>query len=170
MAWNDELVAIVRQLIGDTETPYTFTETRMEEVIATAAQFVNCEVDFDTTYTIDVDATTISPDPTSPRDDMFISLVTLKASCILYRALLRTYASSEGVRVKDGMGEIEVKGGSGGRFAAHKDMAESFCKAYEQAKLDYARGNFAGVRAIFNVASGPNINTYFNRGRGASFY
>jgi hypothetical protein len=166
LSWNDELVAITRQLIGDTENPYTFTETRMEEVIATAAQFVNCEVDFDTTYTIDVDATTISPDPTSPRDDLFISLVTLKAACILYRAILRTYASSEGVRVKDGMGEIQV----GGRFAAQNDMAKSFCQAYEQAKMDYARGNFAGVKAIFNVASGPNINTYFNRGRGASFY
>ena len=156
MAWQDELITITRELVGDVEAPYTFTDNRLEYVLCVAAQFVNTEVDFDTVYTIDVDATTISPDPTSSRDDLFISLVSLKAACILYRASLRTYASSEGVRIKDGMGEIEVKG----KFAAFKDMAQSFCEAYQKAKLEYAMGNFASVKAIFNVASGPNINNY----------
>lgn len=166
MAWQDEMAAITRELIGDVDTPYVFTDARIESVITVAAQFVNSEVDFDTTYTIDVDAGTISPDPTSPRDDMFISLVTMKASCILYRALLRTYAASEGVKIRDGMGEIEVRG----KFTAFNDMAKGFCEAYQKAKLEMTMGNFAGVKAIFNVASGPNINTWFNWGRGARFY
>lgn len=164
--WETELLAIVRQLIDDVDAPYVFSDTRIKQVIVTSAQFVNSEVDFDTTYAVDVSDVTISPDPTSPRDDLFISLVTLKAACILYRALLRTQASGEGVRIKDGMGEIEVKG----KFAAYKDMAQSYCDAYQKAKLEYTMGNFAGVKAIFNVASGPNINTWFNRGDGSRFY
>lgn len=162
MSWQTEITGIVRQLINDTETPYTFSDTRIQQVICTATQFVNSEVDFDIDYVIDVVGVSITPDPTSPRDDLFISLVSMKSACILYRALLRTNASSEGVRVKDGMGEIEVKG----KFAAFQDMAQSFCDAYQKAKLEYAIGNFATVRAIFNVASGPNINTFYDTHRG----
>lgn len=166
--WNNELVVIVRHLINDVECEL-FTDERLEEVILVASQFVISEVTFDTTYSVDVDAASLSPDPTDPRDDMFISLVTLKTACILYRGLLRTYASSEGIRVKDGMGEIDVRGGTGGRFAAFNEMSKVFCDAYQKAKLEMTMGNFAGVKAIFNVASGPNINTWF-RGRGGSFY
>ena len=160
MSWQNEIVLIVRNLIGDTDCS-SFTDERLEEVILVAAQFVNSEVDFDATYTIDIDSFSLSPDPTSPRDDMFISLVSLKSSCILARGLLRNYAASEGVRIRDGMGELQI----GGRFASAKDMATEFCKAYEKAKLEYAMGNFATVRAIFNVASGPNINTYLGTNR-----
>lgn len=162
MAWQDEIMVIVRELLGDVETPYTFSDSRMEQVIVVGAQFVNSEIEFDVTYTIDVDATTISPDPTSSRDDLFISLVSLKTACILSRALLRTTASSEGVRIKDGMGEIDVKG----RFAAANEMAKSFCDAYQKAKMEYMAGNFTTVKAIFNVVSGPNINSYYDTNRG----
>jgi hypothetical protein len=165
MSWTDTLVPMLRNLVGDTDST-SYTDCRLEQILAVAAQLVIGEVSFDIDYTIDIDAVTIIPDPISNSDDMFINLVSLKASCILMRSEMKTAASKEGILIKDGMGSLEVRGG----FKAHLDMAKSFCDAYEKAKMEMLRGNFAGVKAIFNVASGPNINTYFNRGRGASFY
>ena len=69
MAWQNEMSIIVRHLINDLDSSsYTFTDSRVEESILVAAQLVLIEIDFDKSYTIDVDASSISPDPTTSGD------------------------------------------------------------------------------------------------------
>ena len=64
MAWQNEMVRIVRHLINDLDSSnYTFTDDRMEESILVSAQLLLKEVDFDNTYTIDTDALDMSPAP-----------------------------------------------------------------------------------------------------------
>lgn len=160
MAWTSELVMIVRHLIGDI-CGDTYSDSRLEETIVVSAELMLSETSFINEYSIDVDNVSISPDPTTgTRDDIFIGLVTLKAACVLARGALRDAAAREGIRVKDKMGEIEIKG----RFAASAALSKSYCDAYQRAKLEYALNNIDGVRAIFNVVIGPNIVTDWNLG------
>ena len=84
MAWQNEMVRIVRHLINDLDSSnYTFTDDRLEESVLVAAQLLLKEVDFDNTYTIDTDALDMSPDPTTltTKDDAFINLASLRIKC-----------------------------------------------------------------------------------------
>jgi len=159
--WNNELVLIVRHLIGDL-CGSAYSDDRLEETILVAAQMTLSEFSFNNTYTVDVDAFTLSPDPTttSPKDDIFIGLVSLKAACILARGALRDAAAREGIKVKDKMGEIVIQG----RFKAAQDLSKTYCDAYQRSKFEYAMNNLNGIRAIFNVVIGPNIVTDWDLG------
>jgi hypothetical protein len=160
MGWSSELILITRHLIGEL-CGDVYSDDRIEETIVVAAQLMIAETSFQVDYSIDVDNVTMTPDPTAnPRDDIFIGLVTLKAACILMRGAMRDAAAREGVRVRDKMGEIEIRG----RFAAIQGIAKSYCDAYQRAKLEYSLNNINGIRAIFNVVIGPNIVTDWNLG------
>ena len=78
MAWQNEMSIIVRHLVNDLDSSsYTFTNDRVEETILVSAQLLLYEVDFENTYPVDVDASSLSPDPTSSsnKDDAFIALL-----------------------------------------------------------------------------------------------
>ena len=86
MAWQNEMTLIVRHLVNDLDSSdYTFTDSRLEESILVSAQLSFLEVDFEQTYTIDVDSVTLSPDPTtsSDKDDSFINIVSLRTARML---------------------------------------------------------------------------------------
>ena len=66
MPWQNEMTIIVRHLVNDLDsTSYTFTDSRLEEAVLVSAQLSALEIDFENTYTIDVDAVSLSPDPTA---------------------------------------------------------------------------------------------------------
>lgn len=154
MAWQSELVLILRHLVDDL-CGSAYSDSRLEEVILVSAQIMLAETSFSQTYTIDVDAQTLSPDPTTgTRDAGFIALVTLKAACIIARGELRNAAAREGIKVTDKFGSIEIKG----KAMAAQELAKTYCDAYQKAKLEYAINNVSAIRAIFNVVVGPNIN------------
>ena len=69
MTWQNEMTLIVRHLIHDLDSSnYTFVDDRLEESILVSAQLVLHEIDFEKTYTVDVDSSTLSPDPTLAAD------------------------------------------------------------------------------------------------------
>ena len=153
MAWNSEIVLMVRHLIGDL-CGTDYSDDRLEETILVAAQLLIVEESLGFDYTIDVDAVTLTPDPTeSPRDSIFIALVTLKAVCIISNGVLRTKAALSGLRIKDGMGEIETRG----LFDSWLKIAQDACKTYEDAKFQLAMGNYQNAKAILTPFSGPNV-------------
>jgi len=91
MAWTTEIVKIVRNIINDVDdSDYTYSNSRLQEVIVVAAQFLIPQIDFVNTYTITVDGTidadSIDPDPTvtSTLDNNFTNLIALQASVIIY--------------------------------------------------------------------------------------
>ena len=69
MPWQNEMTLIVRHLVNDLDSSnYTFTDDRLEESVLVSAQLASLEIDFESTYTIDVDSLTLSPDPTTSSD------------------------------------------------------------------------------------------------------
>ena len=130
---------IVRHLVNDTDSDnYTYPDNRIETTILVAAQLVSTEIDFEQTYTVNVDSFTLSPDPTdsSAKDDGFINMVSLKAACIILGSEYKTHSLSS-IRVTDGPSTIDMAG-----IATNfKSLWQDLCSRYEQYKLNYIASN-----------------------------
>jgi len=145
MAWEIELVQIVRGLIGDTDsTSYDYTNERLKDLILIAAQLVLGDATFGNSYTVDVDEITLTPDPTvTTKDNGFINLSCLKTACIILSSEWRT-ASKNAISFKDGPSSIDAKG-----VAAEKQaLAKEACENYTDALMQYRAGNAAAGEAI----------------------
>ncbi len=156
MAWQTEMVRIIRYIINDLDSSnYSFTDTRLEETVLVASQLVLTEIDFEQTYTVDVDALSLSPDPTTgdDKDDAFISLVSLKSACVILGSEVRTN-SLNSVSVRDGQAAIDMRGVTAGLSDLYKDM----CLKYDQAVLQYKAGNsIAGQAVLSPYAPGSEV-------------
>ena len=164
MSWQGEMTTIVRQLIYDVDPDnYTYSAERLETTLLVSAQLVSTEVDFEETYTIDVEQCTLTPDPTDPttsltsadKDNGFINLVSLKASCIIMGSELKTQALNA-VRVSDGPSSIDMTA-----VANYiKYLYEYSCSKYDEYKFNYAAGNNAVGKAILSpYAPGSDVVT-----------
>jgi hypothetical protein len=157
MSWQGEMSTIVRHLINDLDsTNYTYTDQRIETSILVSAQIVLSEVDFENTYTVDVEQCYLNPDPTDPttglatvnKDDGFINLVSLKTACLILGSEMKTQ-SLNAVRVSDGPSSIDYTA-----VAANiKYLYEFSCKQYEEYKFNYAAGSNAVGKAILSPYS-----------------
>jgi len=154
MSWQGEIVTMVRHLISDVDpTNYTYSQDRLETAALVAAQIVQLEVNFEQTYTIDVEQCYLSPDPTDPttsitlanRDDIFINLVALKTACLIMSSELRTYGLSS-ISVTDGPSSINYTA-----VAGHiKTLLDYAKQAYEDYKFNYKAGNACNGKAILS--------------------
>ena len=150
MAWQNEMVLILRHLIDDLGTPETYDIPRLEESLYVAAQLVTLEVDFPKTYVIDVDAPSLTPDPTAEtRDNAFINLVCLKGASNILCAEAKASAANTMI-VQDGPSKIDLTFQNRSKQAT----ADKAVKAYEDAKFQYVAGNGSGGQAIL----GPFVN------------
>lgn len=159
MPWQTELVRIVRYLIDDLGTTPTYSDARLEETVLVAAQMTLRDVDFDTTYTIDVDELTLSPDPTvGTKDDAFINLVCLRAGCLIDSSTYRTkLREGHGVIIKHGASSIDTKG----QLDAYKLLADKgLCQAYADAKWEYEAGAMSPGEAIIGPFSGESVHNH----------
>ena len=146
MAWQTEMTIIVRTLINDLEVIPTYSDARIEQVIAVAATYVQQEANLNTSYTIDVSTSSLSPDPTTPnRNENFIALTCLKAACIIDQSTYRTKAATDGIRASLGSASLQVAGNLSG-FKAILDQGP--CAMYQQLLDD---NNIAGEGAVHVV-------------------
>lgn len=153
--WQTEMVRIVRYMIDDLDGS-SYSDSRLEETVLVAAQLMKHEMEFNNTYTVDVDTLSLSPDPTSGvKDDAFINLTCMKTACMILKAEVKA-ESLKAVVVRDGPSSIDLSG----RYAATKDRAERMCEAYEQAKMQYQLGNSRAGQAVVNTWIVDNIATY----------
>lgn len=152
MSWQIEISAIVRAITGDLTEPYTYCQEKLEELIVIAAQLTRNELDFDTTYTISISELSISPDPTTDRDDAFINLVALKTACLILTGEMKL-AAGRGIKVTDAGASIDLTG----EYNNTKQVTESICKSYQEGKLQYMLGNLNGIKAILTPYTSPNI-------------
>ena len=156
MSWQNEMVRIVRYIINDLDSSsYTYSDDRLEETLLVSAQLVLQEIDFENTYTVEVDSLDLSPDPTTlaDKDDAFINLVSLKTSCLILSSEVRTH-SLNAVRISDGPSSVDMNGVLKGFIEIHKIL----CEKYEQAKLEYKAGNSIAGQAILSPYS-PGSDT-----------
>ena len=142
---------ILRYLINDVDSSkYTYSDHRIETTLLVASQLVTLEVDLLNDYTINVETCTLTPDPTETgtRDDGFINLVCLKASCIMVGSEIRSEASNA-ISIKDGPSSIDLRGVTGTLAVLYKDLSEK----YERILLNYKTGNSVGGQSILGPYS-----------------
>lgn len=155
MAWQEELTIIVRTLINDLGPEYTYTDSRIEQCLAVAAKYVQFDVVLDHQYTVDVVNLNISPDPTIDNDDIFVSLVSLKAACIIDQSNFRTKAALEGLRASLGPASLSVGGSLGGW---KEILAHGPCALYDGLIEHWDVANATAVRAIFSPFIGNKFD------------
>jgi len=143
------MIPIVRGMIFDMTAPYTYADARLEELLAVSAVLVIQEVDFSMSYTVDLSAVTISPDPSN--DDDFVALVCLKTACMISHGEHRD-AAKQAISVKDGPAFVDTKD----RAKHLGDLAEDACQAYARAKLNYQIGDGSVGRAIVGPYAAGN--------------
>tara|TARA_Y100001973_G_C5090928_1_gene277464 strand:+ start:244 stop:750 length:507 start_codon:yes stop_codon:yes gene_type:complete len=143
MAWQLDLVLMLRSLIGDLdETKYT--DERLKQVLVIGAYNVKNDADFSTDYTIDVGTKSISPDPVDTSDTDFTVLTLYKSSCILLGSEVKT-ESSNAISIKDGPSAIDLRGVTTSLSIMYKDL----CSKYENllTKYRYEKGSGDGTPA-----------------------
>lgn len=154
--WKCTLTQVVRCLINDLDNDnLTYTDEKIQQLIVCSAQLIKLEVDFNNSYTISVVGVSISPDPvTSPPDDGFITLVSLKTACLITGGELKSIANGA-VRVQDGPSQIDMTGA----YTASKDLYDKLCRDYDKAKIAYTLGNLNEIKAVLTPYTVP-YNVY----------
>ena len=144
MAWQTEMTTLLRYVINDSDSPQEFTDVRLQKLIASSAQLTLGVVDFTNSYTIDISATGITPDPTvGTRDNGFINLVILKAACLLSSGDYRK-SSNKGLIIRDGPSSIDARA----LVESKRELMESLCKDYAAAELEFRLGNSNAGEAV----------------------
>ena len=148
------MVVIVRHLVNDlNSSDYTFTDDRLEESVLVAAQLASLEIDFENTYSIDVDSVTLTPDPTASgnKDDSFINLVCLKTARLLLGSELKTH-SLNAISLRDGPSSLDLRGIVAGLTILFEDIA----KRYEDAVLQYKLNGVVGEAILGPYSPGSD--------------
>ena len=151
MSWQGQMSTVVRHLISDVDpTAYTFSANRIETSILVAAQLITMNVDFNNTYTINVESCALSPDPTDTdtKDNPFIALTCLRAACIVIGGDIRK-ESGNAISIKDGPSAIDLRGVTSTLTILYKDL----CEKYEQALLEYRAGSSVAGQSILGPYS-----------------
>ena len=170
MSWKTEIPIIVRTLINDLSDTPTYSDERILQVVAVAANYVQFDVVLDTSYTINVINPTITPDPTVDYDAIFISLLSLKSACIMDQSNFRTKAAMEGIRASLGPAQLSI----GGSLAGWKDIiSHGPCKLYAELTDHWDISNANACRAILGPFVGNNFDPFmlpYNEDRSRDLY
>tara|TARA_R110002020_G_scaffold449318_1_gene662405 strand:- start:1595 stop:2104 length:510 start_codon:yes stop_codon:yes gene_type:complete len=154
MPWQNEMTLIVRHLVNDLDSSdYTFTDSRLEEAVLVSAQLASLEIDFENIYTIDVDSSSLSPDPTgsSNKDDSFINLVSLKTAHMLLGSELKTH-SLNAISLKDGPSALDLRG----IVAGLKILFDDITRRFEEAKIQYKLNGVVGQAVLGPYSPGSD--------------
>jgi len=148
------MTLIVRHLVNDlNSSSYTFTDSRLEEAVLVSAQLALLEIDFENVYAIDVDAVSLSPDPTdsSNKDDSFINLVSLKTSQMLLGSELKTH-SLNAISLRDGPSALDLRGIVSGL----KILFDDINKRYDEAVMQYKLNGVVGQAVLGPYSPGSD--------------
>ena len=151
MSWQGQMSTVVRHIINDVDaSSYSFTPNRIETTILVAAQLLIMNVDFTNEYSVNVEACTLSPDPTDTdtKDDPFIALACLRASCIILGSEIRK-ESGNAISIKDGPSAIDLRGVTSTLTVLYQDL----CAKYDHMVLEYRAGNSVSGQSILGPYS-----------------
>ena len=161
MSWQGQMSTIVRHLIDDLDAAkYKYSPTRVETAILVSAQLTTMNVDFNNSYTINVESCSLSPDPTDTdtKDNPFINLVSLRTACIILGGEIRS-ESGNAISIKDGPSAIDLRGVSQVLATLYKDLSDR----YDHSLLEYRAGNSIAGHAILGPYSPGSDSVSNNR-------
>lgn len=150
-SWQNTSLLMLRTMLNDAGCgESTYSNNRLEDLLITAAYIIPIDVNFNTTYTVDVEAYTITPDPIAQTDGKdFISFMVLKAACIADEGNFRTAALLQGVSARCGPAAIQTS--SYGSYLKEL-LTAGPCKSY-QTLTDQYNFSYDGKRIIRAVMS-----------------
>lgn len=162
MAWTDLALTPLRILINDFTSPYTYDDSTLTQLLFVAATYVDKEVSLSIDYTFDYAGFDITPDPID--DDVFFSLIILKAACLTNTWQFNSKAIMDGITAKCGPAQMTVKSDANLVLGLLK---EGPCKTYEELVNQYNFGNPDIIRGILSPFISntflPNNIQYPNR-------
>lgn len=169
MSWQGQISTMIRHLVNDLDsTDYKYSNSRIETAILVGAQLVTYEASLVTTYDINVEQCSLSPDPTDAetKDNAFINLVSLKTAALIIGSEVRTEASNA-VSIKDGSSSIDLRGVASTLLALYTRLVEEYTKSL----MDYQMGgNMAGQAVLGPYSPGSEfISRMSNDHRGGYF-
>jgi hypothetical protein len=164
MAWTTDLVLFVRTLIGDLDGS-KYADSRLEQIIAVAAYKVYDQADFSYTYTVDIAAKEITPDPIENKDTDFTVLTAYQAACLIVGSEVKTEAANS-LSLRDGPSAIDLRGVSKTLNALYLDL----CAKYEELLNTYKTTNSLHGQAVLGPYSpgGAVVNRSFQYDYGRS--
>lgn len=143
MTWQNEITRMVRFLVNDIDAT-SYTDDRLEETILVAAQLLLSSMDFEQSYTVDVDSLVLTPDPTaSPKDNFFINVLAIKTATIILGSEAKTLAA-QSYRIKDATSSIDI---SSAYQSIHQLYLE-LCDKLDKMIIDYRAGNSIAGQAV----------------------
>jgi len=139
----DSLIQILRNMINDNTSPYTYSDERLKSMLVTAGQILLVETSFDYTYIITITTPDISPNPFSNNDYAFIGLITLKAANLIIGGEYKI-ATKNSIVVNDAWSSINLSG----QASSYKVMLDTFVKQYNEILMQHKFGNAKNIHAI----------------------
>jgi hypothetical protein len=155
MSWTVEIPIIVRTLINDNIEPYQYCNDRLLQIIAVAAKYVQLDVSLDNTYVVNMTNLEMSPDPVVLQDEIFVSLVSLKAACLIDQSSLRTRAVTDGIRAALGPAMISVNNSLSGFMAV---LEKGPCASYQELSNEWNISRADMAKAILSPFVGNNFD------------
>jgi len=143
MSWQSITNNLIRGLIGDIDTPQTYSDDRLTYIALNSAHLLLNEVSFNNDYTVSVSASSILPDPADPEDVSFLNLLALRSSLLIANSEYKT-AAKQSYIVKDGPSSVDTSL----KYKALQEFAKTAKEAYDKAKIDYTAGNSIGSCAV----------------------
>jgi hypothetical protein len=178
--WQNTSLLMLRTMLNDAgcgESKYS--NDRLEDLLITSAYIIPIDVNFSTTYTVDVEAYSISPDPISQTDGKeFISFMVLKAACIADEGNFRTAALLQGVSARCGPASITTSNYGaylkellvGGPCKSYGSLVEQYNFSYEGRQIiravmsPFAANDFDPGTQMGQLGMGDLQNSHRNRG------
>jgi len=165
MSWQTEATGLLRVYINDMDTPYRYSDARLEQVLVSSAKVVLFDTGgkgFANEFQADITSGTITPDPTddASKDDNFINLIVLKAGCFIDNCEARTAARKAGMVVKEFSSSFDNRGLADARL---KILDKGWCKTYDDSLFDFLAGSSFVCTAILSPFRTYYTAGYFNR-------
>lgn len=149
--WQDVIIQLTRLILQDVSTTPDYDDGRLEDVAIGAAHLVLSEISFNYSYSINIVAGTITPDPVDNNDISFINMVAYKSALMVLNSELKTSAS-KGLLVKDGPSIVDTRQ----FFTAQKSRYELMAKEYDKVKLQIKMGDLNAGIAILGAYTTTN--------------
>ena len=152
--WKDQWIPILRAEINDFESE-RYTNDRLAEVLLSSMVYVLHSIKLSNSYTVNMVAKTISPDPHELDDKSLMVLSIAKAACLILSGE-SSAAAKKAFMIKDGPSVVDNRTASNNL----QDIAKEKCQAYKDLLNEFL---FSGEGA-FNSIMGEAILGIYNPG------
>lgn len=180
MSWKNTALIMLRTMLNDANCcSEDHTDSRLMELLITAAYINPIEINFKNDYTVSIENQSITPDPSTQEDGReFISFMVLKAACMTDLSNFRTAALLQGVSARCGPATITTSNYGAylkellkeGPCKSYDTLVERYNLSYDNAKIiravmsPFASNDFDPGSQLGQLGIGDYTNTHRKRG------